>query len=62
MKKSNKASKGSDFEVLQGGKLEEGLVVRKFAEVRRRWLAEIDEETKIQREAAKHFKEIATSR
>ena len=61
MRKSNKTSKGSDFEVLQGGKLEEGLVVRKFAEVRRRWLAEINEETGIQREAAKHFKQIATS-
>jgi hypothetical protein len=63
MRKSSKTSKQkeTDFEFLQGGKLAESVVLRQFAEVKRKWLAEIDDETAIRQQAGKYFNRIATS-
>jgi hypothetical protein len=38
----------------------DAVAARQFAEVKRKWLAEIDEDTAIQREAGKHFNQLAT--
>jgi hypothetical protein len=51
----------NDFEALQGGKLAESTVLRQFAEVRKKRLAELGEDTAIQREAGKHFSQLAPS-
>lgn len=63
MRKSSKTSKQrqNDFEFLQGGKLAESVVQRQFTDVKRKWLAEINEETVIRQQAGKYFKQIATS-
>lgn len=62
MRKSSKTGKQreNDFELLQGGKLTESVVQRRFAEVKRKWLAEINEETAIRQQAGKYFNQIAT--
>ena len=62
MRKSSKTGKQqqSDFELLQGGKLAESVVQRQFAEVKRKWLAEINEETAIRQQAGRYFNQIAT--
>jgi hypothetical protein len=63
MRKSSKTSeqRESDFEFFQGGKLAESVVLRQFAEVKQKWLAETNEETVIRRQAGKYFNQIATS-
>ena len=63
MRKSSKTSKQrqNDFEFLQGGKFAESVVQRQFTDVKRKWLAEINEETVIRQQAGKYFKQIATS-
>ena len=54
-----KKTKGYDFELLQGGKLAETAARSKFARVRRRWLAEIGEESATRRQAGKYFDKLA---
>src|SRR4051812_39345059 len=60
LSKTNKPADG-DFALLQGGTLEESVVQRQFAEVKRRWLAELDEENAIRQEAGKSIAQIETS-
>jgi hypothetical protein len=51
----------SDFQVLQGGTLPDTLVRRQFAELKKKWLAELDEESAIRQEAGKYFTQIERS-
>jgi hypothetical protein len=62
MRKSNKANQNadSDFKVLQGGTLPEKVVQRQFANVKRNWLAELDEENAIRQEAANYLGQVGT--
>jgi hypothetical protein len=59
--RKNSASRQNDFETFQGGELADAVVARQLAAARRKWLAELNEETAIDREAAKHFKQLAPS-
>jgi len=61
MAKSKKTGKQqTDFEMLQGGTIADAVVQRQFAEVKRKWLTDINEETAIRQQAGKYFKQIAT--
>jgi hypothetical protein len=62
MRKSGKKTKRneSDFDLLQGGKLAESVVLRQFADVKRKLAVEMNDETAIRRQAAKYFNQIAT--
>ncbi len=62
MRKSSKTHKQQerDFELLQGGTPAKSVVLRQFAEVKRKWLAEINEETATRQQAAKYLTQIET--
>jgi hypothetical protein len=62
MAKSSKTSKQreSSFELLRGGELAEGVVLRRLPALKRQLSAEVNEKSAIQRQAAKYLSQIET--